>query len=70
MSVYKLVTDKLLKSLVDEVNCLRCQPMAAQYTPTSSSDTTGQVGDITYDANYFYIKIATNTWKRVQLNSF
>lgn len=34
------------------------------YTPTSSSDTNGNVGDIAWDANYFYWKSATG-WNRV-----
>jgi hypothetical protein len=35
-------------------------------TPSSASDT-GQAGQIAWDANYLYICVATNTWKRVGL---
>ena len=68
--IYKLVTDKLLKSLEQQIACLRCEPTAASYTPTSSSDPTGIVGEITYDQNYLYVKIGTTTWKRISLSSF
>jgi len=39
------------------------------YTPASSSAacTAGQFAD---DANYHYVCVATNTWKRVALSSF
>ncbi len=43
--------------------------MRASYTPTSSSDTNGEVGDTAWDDNYFYIK--TNAgWKRTALSTF
>ena len=38
-------------------------------TPSSSSDT-GEQGEICYDSNFIYICIATNTWKRITLESF
>ena len=37
--------------------------------PTSSSDTTGDVGEIRYDNDYLYIKVSAG-WKRVALSSF
>lgn len=39
------------------------------YTPTSSNDTYGNVGNITMDDNHIYIK-TTNGWKRSSLESF
>jgi hypothetical protein len=39
------------------------------YTPTSSSDSNGTVGNITSDDNYMYIK-TINGWKRSNLESF
>lgn len=39
------------------------------YTPTSSSDANGNVGDISWDENYIYIKTAAG-WKRTTLSSF
>lgn len=38
-------------------------------TPSSSSDT-GTPGQIAWDSNYIYVCIATNTWKRSDLNTF
>jgi hypothetical protein len=37
-------------------------------TPTGGG--TGTAGQILYDAGYLYVCTATNTWKRVQLNTF
>lgn len=34
-----------------------------------SGGSVGTAGDITWDNNYLYICVATNTWKRVTLNS-
>ena len=40
-----------------------------QWTPSSASDM-GQQGEICWDANYLYICIATDTWKRVALSTW
>jgi hypothetical protein len=40
-----------------------------QYTPTSSNDTNGNVGNITRDENYIYVK-CNDGWKRSGLESF
>jgi hypothetical protein len=40
-----------------------------EYTPTSSSDLNGVIGNITRDDNYLYIK-GTNGWRRTNLESF
>jgi hypothetical protein len=39
------------------------------YTPTSTSDTNGAVGDVSWDDNYFYIKTSSG-WKRSALSTF
>lgn len=39
------------------------------YTPTSSADTNGNTGDVSWDANYIYIKTAAG-WKRSALTTF
>lgn len=39
------------------------------YTPTSSSDTNGNVGDVSWDDGFIYIKTSAG-WKRSQLLSF
>jgi len=43
--------------------------MRTSYTPTSSSDTNGNVGDIAWDNNYIYIKTSAG-WKRAALTAF
>lgn len=40
-----------------------------KYTPTSSSDSNGIIGNITRDNNYLYLK-TENGWKRINLESF
>lgn len=42
---------------------------AARYTPSNSADAQGQVGDITSDDNYFYVKTSTG-WKRSALSTW
>ncbi len=39
------------------------------YTPSSSQDSYGDAGDITWDDSYAYIK-TNNGWKRANLESF
>lgn len=41
----------------------------ATKTPTSATDT-GVAGQIAWDANYMYVCIATNTWKRTALTTW
>jgi hypothetical protein len=43
--------------------------LRTQYTPTSSSDTNGNPGDIAVDDNYLYYKTSTG-WKRTALGAF
>lgn len=40
-----------------------------QNVPASTSST-GRKGDRAFDADYFYVCVATNTWKRVQLQTW
>jgi hypothetical protein len=40
-----------------------------KYTPESSNDINGNIGSITMDDNYLYIK-TTNKWKRINLENF
>lgn len=47
--------------------------LRVSYTPTSSSDTNGSTGDVSWDDNYIYIKTnpgGTPTWKRAALTTF
>ncbi|MDD5353868.1 MAG: hypothetical protein PHF95_01620 [bacterium] len=43
--------------------------MEQTYTPTSSSDGNGAVGDVAWDTNYVYIKTSSG-WKRSALSTF
>jgi len=43
--------------------------LRSSYTPSGSSDTNGNVGDIAWDDNYLYIKTSTG-WKRAALSTF
>ena len=44
-------------------------PKIPRSTPTSSA-ARGSVDSITYDANFVYVCVAPNTWKRSTLSSF
>ena len=43
--------------------------LRTSYTPTSSTDPNGNVGDFSWDANYMYVKTASG-WKRTSLGTF
>lgn len=43
--------------------------LATTHTPSSASDT-GTEGQITRDANYIYVCVATNTWKRTAISTW
>jgi hypothetical protein len=64
-----IYTDSPQQTL-DVAGGLRVQADSIQITtsktPASSTDS-GQAGQIAWDANYLYICVATNTWKRVNL---
>jgi hypothetical protein len=43
--------------------------LRAAYTPTGTADTNGNTGDISWDANYIYVKTAAG-WKRSALTTW
>ena len=43
--------------------------ISTSYTPTSSADTTGEPGSITWDNNYLYYK-DNSGWKRLSGSTF
>ena len=43
--------------------------LRTSYTPTSSSDTNGNIGDYSWDDNYMYVKTSSG-WKRTPLGTF
>ena len=45
-------------------------PVVMAPSPPTSATSSGRVGEITYDSDYVYVCIATNTWKRSQLSSW
>jgi hypothetical protein len=56
------ITETILRGIVETTgDRLRIDET---HTPSSAGDT-GTTGDICWDANYLYICVATNTWKRV-----
>ena len=45
------------------------QSTIANKTPTSSS-ASGNAGEVCWDANYVYVCVATNSWKRMAISSW
>jgi hypothetical protein len=43
--------------------------LRTSYTPTSSADSNGNTGDISWDNNYIYVKTSAG-WKRSALSTF
>ena len=56
----------LVKKLDIDGDTLR---LRTSKTPSSASDT-GDEGDISWDENYLYICVGTNTWKRILMSSW
>ena len=54
---------------VTNVNLIPKGIVIPEYTPTSSSDTYGTIGNFTRDENYLYIK-SNNGWTRANLENF
>ena len=55
-----------LSSLILNANNI---DITSSLTPASAADT-GTQGQIAWDANYIYVCIATNTWKRVAITTW
>ncbi|MDB0059535.1 tail fiber domain-containing protein [bacterium] len=55
--------------IVESIKEIHNNPSIPNYTPTSSNDTYGNIGNITTDDDYLYIK-TNNGWKRTSLQSF
>jgi len=64
-----LKSDCFTPLIVESIKEIYNNPSIPNYTPTSSGDTYGNVGNITTDDNYLYIK-TNNGWKRTSLESF
>ena len=64
-----LNSDCFTPLIVESIKELYNNPSIPIYTPTNSTDTNGEIGNITSDDNYLYIK--TNMgWKRTSLETF
>lgn len=63
--------EKKIKKLKEEICCVRSSTinLGADKTPTSSSDTSGSLGDIVHDSSYVYVKTSAG-WKRSALTTF
>ena len=62
-------TDGFVLSCQTDGSTLWDSPHAISGTPSSATDT-GKAGSIQYDSSYFYVCIATNTWRRVAISSW
>lgn len=64
-----LKSDCFTPLIVESIKELHNNPSIPNYTPSSSGDTYGNVGNITIDDDYIYVK-TNNGWKRTTLQSF
>ncbi len=64
-----LKSDCFTPLIVESIKEIYNNPSIPNYTPTSSNDIYGNVGNITTDDDYLYIK-TNNGWKRTSLQSF
>lgn len=64
-----LKSDCFTPLIVESIKELYNNPSIPNYTPSSSGDTYGSVGNVTIDDNYLYVK-TNNGWKRTTLESF
>ena len=64
-----LKSDCFTPLIVESIKELHNNPSIPIFTPTNSTDTYGEIGNVTSDDNYLYIK--TNMgWKRTPLETF
>lgn len=67
---YLGVRDRYITPLiVESIKEIHNNPSIPNYTPTSSNDSYGNIGNVTSDDDYLYIK-TNNGWKRTSLQSF
>jgi hypothetical protein len=69
VTITKLVGTGTRMVVVNANGVLSSQGISRSFTPTSTSDIAGNLGDITYDANYIYLKQETG-WHRAALQPF
>jgi len=61
--------DAITPLIVESIKEIHNNPSIPNYTPTSSNDSYGNIGNVTSDDDYLYIK-TNNGWKRTSLQSF
>jgi hypothetical protein len=61
--------DAITPLIVESIKEIHNNPSIPNYTPTSSNDSYGNIGNVTSDDDYLYIK-TNNGWKRTTLQSF
>lgn len=59
----------LMKTREQQTICCSNYITGYEYTPTSTSDTHGDPGNIAYDNSFIYVKTTTG-WKRSALSTF
>ena len=59
----------IIPLIVESIKEIHNNPSIPNYTPTSSNDSYGNIGNVTSDDDYLYIK-TNNGWKRTSLQSF
>ena len=64
------VTNTITTANLTAVNNLVFNDSLVGNLTTKTNSSVGTAGQICWDANYLYICVATNTWKRVDLSSF
>ena len=64
-----LKSDCFTPLIVESIKEIYNNPSIPNYTPSSSGDTYGSVGNVTIDDDYLYVK-TNNGWKRTTLESF
>jgi hypothetical protein len=63
-------TSALLSNTISTTGNVTVGGTAGSPLKTKASGDTGTAGQITWDANYIYVCVATNTWKRAALTGF
>jgi len=61
--------DAITPLIVESIKEIHNNPSIPNYTPTSSNDSYGNIGNVTSDDDYLYVK-TNNGWKRTSLESF
>jgi hypothetical protein len=57
-------------STFDTAGGLRLTGLLSAPVTTKANNSTGFAGQISWDTNYIYVCVATNTWKRATLNTY